>query len=202
MNVRFLALLVSICAVIAGCSGLSKVDCLAADWEQIGFDDGENGIAASSADSLQATCAEPSAAVDIDAYQLGQKKGATLFCRTENGFDAGSQGKEYSVVCPPEFKVEYDIGYQFYIANKNISLITEAINKNNSDIGKLQSGISRANIQLSNSDLSPSEENQIRQSISSMESQIDNAERTMARLEPLLGQSRKGLAELKAYYGR
>lgn len=201
MNARFLVLLFSIGAVLAGCSSVSKIDCLAADWQQMGFNNGQNGIAPTT-DSLQESCSEPSAAVDIGAYNVGHEKGLALFCQVEKGFDVGMQGKEYSVACPAEFKAEYDIGYKFYIATNNIRLIEKAIMTSNADVGKLQSGISRANSQLSSTDLTPTEENQIRQNISSMESQIISAEQALVRLEPLLGQSRRNLATLKSYYGK
>lgn len=202
MNTKIIVSLLAIITLLSGCSSMSKTECLATDWAQIGLEDGKKGISSSNISSYQESCAKHNIDIDISAYNSGHEKGVALFCQTDNGFELGKQGYEYSVECPTDFYSEYRIGYQFYVAYQNITRVEMAILANTTDISKLESGVNRATLQLNNDDLTPSEENQLRQNINSMTGQIQGLELNNERLVPALHQVQQELESLKSRYGR
>ncbi|MBX2847562.1 MAG: DUF2799 domain-containing protein [Acidiferrobacterales bacterium] len=202
MNNRILIPLLSISFLITGCSTMEKTECIASDWQQVGLDDGTRGVAANKAGSYLENCSGSEVAVDMNAYNQGHEKGVALFCQTENGFDLGKKGYEFSVQCPTEFNSEYKIGYQYYIVNSNIAKVENALLTSENNLIKLESNITNAEIQLSSDDLSISEQTALRQNIDSMTSQIDGYEQARVRLEPALHQLRQQLQTLNAQYGR
>lgn len=202
MNTRVFVILTSICIVLSGCSTISKSECLATDWQQIGLEDGKKGLGAFTNSSYQESCAKHNVEIDLIAYRQGHEQGVALFCQPENGFDLGKQAYQYTVMCPPDFIGEYEIGYKFFLAYKNIDQVEQALNTNASTISKLEAGLNTAYLRLNNDDLSISEENQLRQNIDSMSGQIEGYELSTERLIPLLGQRQQELENLKAFYNR
>lgn len=194
--------LLIIAALLSGCSTIDKTECLASDWEQIGLDDGKRGIAATSTSSYIERCSGQELTVDMNAYNQGHQKGVALFCQTDNGFDLGEDGFQYTVKCPTAFEQEYKIGYQFYVANSNLHKVEQALLTNENNITKLNSSISNANLELTSDDLSTSEQIAIRQNIEAMTSQIEGHEQAIERIEPALHQMRQQLEAMKAAHSR
>lgn len=203
MKNSFYILLLLSFALLAGCSTISKSECLAVDWQKIGLEDATNGIGSPSESNRLTGCSDYNVDVDMAAYNEGQAKGVPIFCQADTAFELGKTGKEYTVVCPTEFNNEYKIGYQYYMAYNNISLIEQALTTNANNISKLESRISRATVQLSSDDdLSVSEETSLRQNIDSMTGQITTHELSIERLEVGLNTARSQLQTLKDHYGR
>lgn len=188
--------------LLTGCSSLSKTDCLGFNWEQIGFEHGRSGNGASNLDSYQESCSEYGVNVDQDSYRQGLIKGMTLFCDVEDAFGLGKEGYNYTITCPANFTDEYEIGYEFYIANSRIHKIQMTMNNNAATVNKLQAGIAQANVRLNSGDLSVFEENQVRQNIDSMTGQITGYEQSTEELEMALTQSRQELQSLQAHHNR
>lgn len=195
-------LLLSLIALLAGCAGLSKSECLALDWQQVGFEDGSKGLNPSNISSFQESCGKFDVVVDNDAYNQGHAQGVPIFCAPENGYDYGKSGYQYAVSCPTAFNTEYRIGYEIYVAQSNITQIESVINSNEVTIGKLQTAIGEAFLRLDSGLLSVSEENQVRLSIESMESQILNYESDSDRLIPALHDRQEVLERLREQHGR
>lgn len=202
MKLQNLIFTVSLILGLSSCSTLSKSECEATDWEQIGFEDGEKGIAATSNTAYKESCANFEVDVDQQAYSQGHIKGMNLFCQAENGFEFGEQGYKYSVVCPQEFEDEYAVGYQFYIAHSNLNEMEKTLLTNNATINKLEIGVNSATLRLNNDALPVTEENELRLSIESMTSQIKDYELANDRIEPILRERQQHLRVLRERYRR
>lgn len=86
--------------VMSGCAGISKEECLYADWRAIGYEDGSAGKSASAISSRRAACAKKAGvAVDMAEYTAGRESGLRNFCRPSNGYALGANGGRYYGVC-------------------------------------------------------------------------------------------------------
>ncbi|MEZ5921666.1 MAG: DUF2799 domain-containing protein [Parvularculaceae bacterium] len=93
-------LLLAPIALSACATGMSKKQCLYADWHAIGYEDGANGRAASALGPRRAACADKAGVViDAGAWRAGREEGLDEFCRPAKGFDYGSRGGRYAGVC-------------------------------------------------------------------------------------------------------
>ncbi len=103
-------------AMLASCAGgMSKNECLYADWRAIGFEDGAAGRGADAVGARRAACADKAGVTpDMEAYLAGREKGLDQFCRPANGFDVGSRGQRYTGACAgrdePAFVASYEKG--------------------------------------------------------------------------------------------
>ena len=97
---------------LLGCATLSKEDCLNADWEKIGYEDGSQGKEPESFLEHRKACAAHGVAANVEAYQKSWAQ-ALLdeYCTEERGFTLGRTGKSYKDVCPAEFETVFLTGY-------------------------------------------------------------------------------------------
>lgn len=124
------ALLVGL-VTLAGCSGLSRNQCLASDWETIGFRDGVSGTDSTALMRHQDACMKHGIKADRRAYLAGWTEGVVRYCRPANGFDLGERGAAYRNVCPEDlqsdFRAAYHDGRQLHIAHADIEAVRRAI---------------------------------------------------------------------------
>lgn len=87
-------------AIVSGCAGISKEECLYADWRAIGYEDGSAGQPVSAISSRRAACAKKAGVtVDMTAYTAGRDAGLRNYCRPSNGYALGVNGGRYYGVC-------------------------------------------------------------------------------------------------------
>lgn len=86
--------------VAGSCATLNEDQCLAGDWNGIGYTDGANGYTtARFADHVKA-CAKYSVTPDQSLYLRGRERGLPVYCTLDRGFRVGRQGQSYAGVCP------------------------------------------------------------------------------------------------------
>jgi hypothetical protein len=90
------------CLALASCSGMDAAECQIADWRAIGFEDGVQGRSPAYFGTRRKDCAEHGVAARFDAYTVGRAEGLAHFCRPLNGYHLGTQGYEYSGICPSD----------------------------------------------------------------------------------------------------
>ena len=122
----------SICLLaLGGCASMSKSQCLANDWETVGYRDGLSGAQSSAIMKHQNACVKHGVVPDRDAYLAGWREGVEQYCQPINGFSAGERGAGFSNVCPPHlqqsFHAAYQDGRQLYIAQSEINHLVNAI---------------------------------------------------------------------------
>lgn len=108
------------CAVLAlgGCASMGKSECLAVDWQTVGYEDGVAGRAGDRIANHRKACAKFGVTPDLDAYRAGRNQGLREYCRPPNGFQVGARGGNYNGVCPTDleggFVRAYESGRELY----------------------------------------------------------------------------------------
>jgi outer membrane murein-binding lipoprotein Lpp len=104
-------IIVSALMVLAGCSTMSKEECLVSDWQAIGFEDGARGYTADRIGQHRKACAGYGVAPDLAAYRRGRDEGLQHFCTPQNGFNLGSSGGAYGGICPADLAADFSSAY-------------------------------------------------------------------------------------------
>jgi hypothetical protein len=93
---------------------LSENECLTADWESIGYQDGSSGYPTGRIGDHIEACAEYGINPDRELFEAGRVRGLELFCTERNGLRVGRQGSSYNGVCPvtlePAFVQGFELG--------------------------------------------------------------------------------------------
>jgi hypothetical protein len=110
MYLRFLAI-TAITLFLSNCANMNESDCLTADWQLIGFEDGSFGKNESHISQHRKECSEYAVTPDLSAYRKGHYEGSKRFCTIENGFSRGLQGKDYNRSCPQQFEADFLAGF-------------------------------------------------------------------------------------------
>ena len=110
MHLRFLGISATI-LLLSSCANMNKSDCLTADWQLIGFEDGSFGKNESHISQHREECSEHGVSPDLTAYRHGHFEGSKRFCTTNNGFSRGKNGKKYNRSCPPQFESAFLTGF-------------------------------------------------------------------------------------------
>ncbi|WP_428407820.1 DUF2799 domain-containing protein [Hyphococcus sp.] len=114
-------------ALLSGCAGgLSKYECLYADWRAIGYEDGARGAPASAVSSHRQACAKKAGVTpDMNAYLAGRNAGLREYCQVSNAFSIGARGGRYYGVCtgPEEgaFVTAYQQGNQLFVLENDLA---------------------------------------------------------------------------------
>ena len=152
---RLIALL-TLSLVLAGCAGgMSKKECLYADWRAIGYEDGAQGRDASAIGSRRVACADKAKITpDMEAYLSGREKGLDQFCRPANGFDYGSRGYSYTGACAARdegaFVAAYEKGLTLYGFVENYNAASNALANAHDELGNIDHQIAHAQAALVN----------------------------------------------------
>jgi hypothetical protein len=110
MHLRFLGF-TAIILLLSNCANMNESDCLTADWQLIGFEDGSFGKNESHISQHREECAEHGVTPDLVTYRKGHFDGSKNFCTTNNGFSRGHQGKNYNRNCPEQFEAMFLTGF-------------------------------------------------------------------------------------------
>ena len=120
-------------AAMQGCSVMSKDECLSADWESRGLNDGAAGKGSSLLSEYHEACDEYRP-VEEDAYRKGRARGAKIFCVPKTLFSTGRSGAELTDICNdlPEYgelAIYYQRGQIAYLAEQQVRWIDDLISK-------------------------------------------------------------------------
>jgi len=117
----------------AGCSTLSESQCVASDWQTVGYADGLKGAQSSQLLQHQNACVKYGIIPEREAYLAGWEQGARRYCLPENGFSVGERGAQFSNVCPdelhPSFYAAYQEGRQLYMVRSEIDVLSRQISQ-------------------------------------------------------------------------
>lgn len=117
---------------VGGCaSSLSESQCLANDWETIGYRDGLSGTQSTALMRHMDACMKHGVSPDRESYLAGWRDGVEQYCQPGNGFAAGERGAGYANVCPAHleraFHAAYQDGRQLYLAQQDVNEVVRAI---------------------------------------------------------------------------
>lgn len=134
-------------------SGMSKKECLYADWRAVGYEDGAAGLDASAIGSRRVACADKAKVTpDMTAYLAGREEGLGQFCRPASGFDYGARGFRYVGVCggrdEDRFVAAYEKGLTLYGLLQNVDAARRALSNAHAEIDNLDRQITNAEAAL------------------------------------------------------
>jgi hypothetical protein len=106
--------LVSIAALVAlnSCATMNEDQCKTANWQEIGRNDGMQGLSSSLISSHSKACEKHGIKSDPAAYKLGYQNGVKTFCTAENGFEVGRSGRASAAECPAEMQSAFQAAWK------------------------------------------------------------------------------------------
>jgi hypothetical protein len=150
---RFILLAVTLLTLAACAGGMSKEECLYADWRAVGYEDGAAGLDASAIGSRRVACADKAKVTpDMTAYLAGREEGLNQFCRPASGFDYGARGHRYAGACSgrdeDRFVAAYETGLMLYGLLQNVDAARRALANAHAEIDSLDLRITNAEAAL------------------------------------------------------
>ena len=138
--------------LVTGCASLSESQCVAGDWETVGYRDGLAGRQSTQLLSHQNACVKHGAVPDREAYLAGWEDGVRQHCQPGNGFNSGEAGRSYPNVCPDDLQDAYYVAYQegrrLYLAKTEIDGLNRQIAQKEQRLEKLAAEIASAEAEL------------------------------------------------------
>lgn len=189
----------------AGCSSLSRNQCVAGDWETVGYRDGAGGVASSRLLDHHDACVAHGVVPDRNAYLAGWQDGIAQYCQPANGFSLGQRGVAYGNVCPLRlngaFRAAYQDGQRIYMAHTEVANVQHEISQRQQRLQSIKNELAgiagsvldsgsttadRAQMLLTANDLA--------QEQGRLNSEIDELERELEYKSERLEDLREGLA--------
>jgi hypothetical protein len=125
---------VAVLLAVAGCSGnpsVTESQCIAGDWQTVGYRDGVNGLRSTQLLQHQDACVQHDVMPDRATYMVGWKQGVREYCNPHNAFTTGERGQRYYNVCPAsmdhEFQEAYQEGRELYLARAAVANLERKI---------------------------------------------------------------------------
>ena len=98
--------------LLGGCATLNQSECLNANWQMIGLEDGSKGQALSYIGNHRKACAKFNISPDLEQYQLGHAQGLRQYCTYNTGLRLGTRGGNFKSICPAELEGDFRLGHQ------------------------------------------------------------------------------------------
>jgi hypothetical protein len=129
---RFFAVcLVTLALSACHSASVSESQCIAGDWQTVGYRDGAAGYRSSRLLEHQNACVKHGVIPDRDAYMVGWNEGVREYCEPNNGYDVGVRGAPYYNVCPADlrdaFLDAYHQGRSLYVARAEVADLQQEI---------------------------------------------------------------------------
>lgn len=122
--------------ILSGCGGgatVSQNQCIASDWQTLGYRDGVNGVRSSQLLKHQDACVEHGIIPDRTGYMAGWNDGVREYCQPNNAFEIGELGGGHDNVCPANmqstFTSAYREGRKLYLVRVEITNLERSINQ-------------------------------------------------------------------------
>jgi hypothetical protein len=125
-----------ICLALASCRSatVSESQCVAGDWQTIGYRDGSAGVTSTQLLRHQDACVPHGVIPDRSEYLLGWDRGVRVYCQAANGYTVGEQGGRYTNnLCPEDlrggFITAYREGLRLYQARAEVAALERLIQR-------------------------------------------------------------------------
>lgn len=142
MRLSSLFLILFSALFLTACATMNKNECVSADWQMIGYEDGSNGASAGRLQQHREACAKHSVTPDFSQYQAGYDEGLKRFCTDRVGFTKGKSGYRYQGICPANLEVGflkgYKLGQEFYGLNQKIRSAENSVRIKEQQIADLE----------------------------------------------------------------
>ncbi|WFP50191.1 DUF2799 domain-containing protein [Methylomonas sp. EFPC3] len=168
----------------SGCASLSREDCLRGDWFGVGIRDGLGGEPGARLADHADACREHGIVVDQAAYFAGRDQGLRDYCRLDNAFTEGLNGRGYQHVCPPAIDSQF--------ARYNAAAY--AVYEDRNELDQLQSDLSDKESRLRDSKLTDKERDRLRSELRDLDRHYDHHRQDLYFHERQLDDMRRELS--------
>ena len=114
-------------AVLSGCASqpsLTQNQCVAGDWQTVGYRDGATGASSTRLLTHQEACGEYGIIPSREAYLAGWHNGIADYCNPDNAYELGLRGRTATSLCPSHLRAAfadaYSDGYRQYKVRQEI----------------------------------------------------------------------------------
>jgi len=137
---------------LLSCSTLNKAECNNANWNVLGFEDGNKGRELSYIKNHKNSCAEYSISPDLSEYLIGHAAGMRQFCTENNGYKQGLYALKVKNICPPNLKNSFQRGYsrglKTYKIQSEMVFLQRNIDNNTYRLQEIEGLIEEKNIEI------------------------------------------------------
>ncbi len=120
--------------LLCSCASMNQSECLNANWQMIGLEDGAQGRTLAYVGNHRKACAEYGISPDLEQYQAGHTRGLQQFCTYARGFALGQRGSRDPNVCPPQLSGDFRFGHQrgleIYRLNRELQQTRSTLQQN------------------------------------------------------------------------
>ena len=131
--------------VMGGCATMNSDECMTADWNAVGHEDGARGYTTEQFSKHRKACANHGVTPDFAGYQAGRKQGLVEYCQPNRGFDVGASGGGYSGVCSanlePDFLDAYNSGRHLHTLRSSVSYASSSISSKEDEMERVEKRI-------------------------------------------------------------
>ncbi len=179
---------------------MSVEECLVADWETVGLEDGTRGRGAGGIARYREACAKAGVAPDLAAYEKGRNAGLVEFCRPGRGYEFGRKGGSYEGVCPSDtesaFLAAYNEGREYYELEQAVSEAESAVTSGEYSLRAARNDLDRGERRLDDDSLTADQRSKIEKKNRDIATRIGRLEAEQSQLLIGLGERRE---QLRAY---
>lgn len=126
---------------LAACATLSEDQCLNANWQEIGRQDGTNGRTSDFIEQHAKACNQYGIAPVRAEWEKGRQQGLPLYCRPARAWEEGADGRRLSPVCPKDQLAELERahfrGLTYHRIGQDIAEAEREISRINAEIASL-----------------------------------------------------------------
>lgn len=177
-------------ALLAGCTTMTREQCLAGAWGEKGYQDGLSGYRTSRLDDHAQACAKFGVEANPGAYLSARDDGLRTYCTWESGFRQGRQGNSYGGVCSlaeeRDFLPAYQDGQRIYIVEQAVSSAESALNSAISRINDREDKLEAKQRELRQDGLTDEQRQRIRERIREVRGELQDARRDARQAEEAL----------------
>lgn len=145
--------------LISGCASMGKDECLQADWQTIGYEDGARGYPGTRIGVHRKACAKHGVAPDMAAYEAGRQKGLEEWCTPRNGYRLGLKGHRYNGICPESLESPYieamGRGRAVYGYEKQVKKARQELKEMHEGLEAMDAGLQAMEAELVSDDTTP-----------------------------------------------
>jgi len=173
-----LLFITGLAVVLTGCASISEDQCLAGNWEALGFKDGSNGYAASRISDYADVCSKYDVSVDTKLYLTSHEQGVQRYCTPQRGYDAGENGSSFNQVCSSFAGYEdgYSEGYIVYEIEQGHQAL-------HSDYDAALADYEDVEFRLQDEALSADEHKRLKKKLKRLKRELNDLERELADYE-------------------
>ena len=186
---------------VASCATMSKDQCLAGAWGEVGYRDGSEGRPMSVLADHESACAEYGVSPDPVAYRSARADGLNGYCRWERGFEEGRNGDTYHGVCTPaqedEFLPAYRDGQIVHAAEQALSSARSSVSGLGSRLEELDDKIRAKQAVARAEGLTDEQRGAIRDRIQEIRRERADTERDWRRAQDAVDEAEFGVRDVR-----